>query len=399
MDLGTLYVAPLGTSSAVGWSGSTPGLVFSDPWPAEWNVAAYCDISIDGHAQFNRDITEIRVAPPAGFLPVMTHACLDGGPFMLGYETHDRTRRYVFPRAGSMSINVRAGAPNEYVFEALNEDPVAVFWASMTAVQPLPRRAVIHTAHHHRPPARKPYGGEAVELVPGRLRGFREWKIVRAAEGEPPRLAAISARTIWPWTPVIEARCHRADMGAMYAQFERATMHDPLDVPNADCSCGIYAKHKPMNLNPGHDRVYGVIEAWGKVELGTNGFRAQKARLVALGGAYDQPNGYAVTARFTDLLRMDPTPWHGGPNKDTLAQLGELYRVPTFPDFAEMWAKYPPADVDELLGLPPEPKRTFNSGGPVHGPGKLDSMVLADLLKSMRAAEWDKLFKGNWLGT
>jgi hypothetical protein len=61
------------------------------------------------------------------------------------------------------------------------------------------------------------------------------------------------------------------------------------EAPANDCSCGIYACHQPTDdqvrgastLAP-FQKVMGVVEAWGRVELGHRGFRAQHARVLAL---------------------------------------------------------------------------------------------------------------------
>lgn len=51
-----------------------------------------------------------------------------------------------------------------------------------------------------------------------------------------------------------------------------------------DCMCGFYAYRYPW-YGPGYmgaDKAFAVIEAYGHVSIGSRGFRAEKARIVAL---------------------------------------------------------------------------------------------------------------------
>jgi hypothetical protein len=171
--------------------------------------------------------------------------------------------------------------------------------------------------------------------VPGRLRGFRHWQVLPGVDGAPPRLASITANVVWPWTPTVEARCHRAEIAASGVAFSPIEPHPEEDVPAAHCSCGVYARHW-LARSDQPDRVSGVIEAWGKAEVGENGFRARHARLVALANPqYRQHYGNAV---------------YRGVGDETMTALGELYRVPVFSDERMMIDRYPPGDVTELLG-------------------------------------------------
>ena len=60
---------------------------------------------------------------------------------------------------------------------------------------------------------------------------------------------------------------------------------DPCDGIEADCACGFYAYHDPAILQYGgspEPRVTGIVEAYGRMVVGPKGFRAGKARIVAL---------------------------------------------------------------------------------------------------------------------
>lgn len=64
----------------------------------------------------------------------------------------------------------------------------------------------------------------------------------------------------------------------------------PADM-DADCSCGYYAyfkaKWRSYSFGHGERTIPGVIEGYGKVNLGAKGFRAEKARI--LGITFSQP--------------------------------------------------------------------------------------------------------------
>ena len=104
--------------------------------------------------------------------------------------------------------------------------------------------------------------GEA-PLIAGKIHGVRKWKV----EG-PWLLGPFSAERWMQGGVATEARC-------------AGVRHGPA--PLQECTCGLYAYHPQDSMGaftPG--QVTGVIEAWGKVELYRNGFRAQYARPVAL---------------------------------------------------------------------------------------------------------------------
>ena len=193
--------------------------------------------------------------------------------------------------------------------------------------------------------------GEAVTLVPGRLRGYREWRIRDKGDGDLV-LASPTAGTVWPWTPVHEARCHRQRMAAnprlSFTPLERE--HDPDHVPAKDCSCGIYARHHARDI-VGHQPVAGVIEAWGRIEIGRSGFRARYARLVAI----------AVCPLAAGYRPMAPW-WIPATEEDDYTcnaaqRLSEHYRVPAYLNLRQMIDAFPPVDVSALTGIASQPRR------------------------------------------
>lgn len=203
------------------------------------------------------------------------------------------------------------------------------------------------------------FEGAASTLVPGRLRGYREWNLTSPAD-DVLLLASLTARTIWPWTPVQTARCQL--LNGWMSKYEQE--HGP--VPSPICRCGIYALNKPVFGQYGPDAapVAGVIEAWGRVELGERGFRAQHARIAAL---WVRPvyrpkepfeiqmpdirtlkpgEGFEVSLRFlsTEVEGEEAVELRA----HIVASLGERYRVPMYDTVEAMLSDYPPIDLSAL---------------------------------------------------
>jgi len=74
--------------------------------------------------------------------------------------------------------------------------------------------------------------------------------------------------------------------GVMHARCDARSAHDtgPGDVPDPDCTCGVYAWHRqvPLGASPTRDLVAGAVALWGAVQIHATGMRGQFARVVAL---------------------------------------------------------------------------------------------------------------------
>jgi len=160
------------------------------------------------------------------------------------------------------------------------------------------------------------FTGTEHELVPGVLRGYRAW---RWYEG---RLIACNWGEAWgPGRN--EARCLRYKAcGVPECAVCRSKNHGPI--PASSCACGFYAKHKPGDYDP-RGSVLGVIKAYGKVVLGTLGFRAQYAEIEAI-SFVPHLLVYGIEGTTSDY-----------------------YQVPHFTDPRDMYEQFPPIPVDELL--------------------------------------------------
>jgi hypothetical protein len=108
------------------------------------------------------------------------------------------------------------------------------------------------------------------ELIPdipdiaGVVVGWRAWEV----GGDPPRLHSIVQQTAWNPHERIEADCHKDH-----------------DVPDPQCSCGLYAARTLDHLSEMSYHLYsdddfvivGEVAMWGGVIEGTQGWRAQFA--------------------------------------------------------------------------------------------------------------------------
>lgn len=121
-------------------------------------------------------------------------------------------------------------------------------------------------------PCRRPFSGP--ELAVGTILGFRQFQV--SGTGIFGRLMPISARST-PWTSGENiARCVNG-------------LHSHRAVADKNCSCGFYAYHSPQYAISNFCSplvhgilVHGIIEAYGRVTIGTKGFRAEKARIKML---------------------------------------------------------------------------------------------------------------------
>jgi hypothetical protein len=118
---------------------------------------------------------------------------------------------------------------------------------------------------------------EEAPVVPGRLYGLRAWTVTGGA-----RLGSLAQQGSWAkGSKATKARCaagrgHRA--------------------PAGDCGCGLYALHptvaqcqssfakarRAARAGGTSGDVFGIVAAWGEVELHESGFRAEYARPHAL---------------------------------------------------------------------------------------------------------------------
>lgn len=153
------------------------------------------------------------------------------------------------------------------------------------------------------------------------------------------------------WNPgENDARCIRNPF--RLADYE-AVLPEGHRIAGLDCTCGFYAYFDDSNDYAanrwyGSPKVTGIVEAYGTVTIGSRGFRASKARIVAI----VQPHDYRV-----DLAAI------------TVNYPG----VPVYATVAEALAAHPttkPQDVGiNPRDYPPQSQR-YAQGGIVLAPGQ-----------------------------
>lgn len=121
-----------------------------------------------------------------------------------------------------------------------------------------------------------PPAGGPRPLFPAAIHGIRAWRV-----DDRGILYGAGRGSDWRWAPGGEATvaCCEATVDC-----PESGSHSP---PDPDCGCGLYGVHlgaageyvPEPGLQP---LACGVIEAWGRVELHEDGFRAEFARPVAL---------------------------------------------------------------------------------------------------------------------
>jgi hypothetical protein len=132
--------------------------------------------------------------------------------------------------------------------------------------------------------------------------GFREWLIVRGTLTSPYIPFRWEERTA-------RARCFPANRNL---QFGRGWVDEPHVVPHAQCKCGIYALHRPRSTTPfpDADRVWGVVSTWGRIEVHSDGMRAEHARVEAIALGVGERRGNEPTLRrIAERLKVDLVEW------------------------------------------------------------------------------------------
>jgi hypothetical protein len=155
-------------------------------------------------------------------------------------------------------------------------------------------------------------GDSGRALVPGSLRGYRTWRLLGRHAPVPAGalpLSSVTRRVVWP--PTLEARCTPPDRewhAAAPSQMAVGSHRSPA----RGCDCGVYAWYAPDDAGILYARVFGVVEASGLVLMGDRGFRAARARIIAVVtrnrrlAAACAAAGVTVYRRRRDLLRDHP---------------------------------------------------------------------------------------------
>lgn len=97
--------------------------------------------------------------------------------------------------------------------------------------------------------------------------GLRHWNVTPEGELHSPIIEGV-------WQPGVNvAKCIK---GRVWQPWN----HDGPS-PVGGCSCGIYAHHEQVGISHSSG-IIGVVRGWGSVRVHPDGWRAEKARIVAL---------------------------------------------------------------------------------------------------------------------
>jgi hypothetical protein len=161
-------------------------------------------------------------------------------------------------------------------------------------------------------------------LVPGSLRGYRTWRLLRrrthVPDGTLPLTSVTRRRVVWG--PSLTARCTPSDTGI--ARPWSPTLAGDHHAPQAGCSCGIYGWYVPTDTGMVSARVFGVVEASGLILMGERGFRAQTVKIAGVVTRNRRVTtactraGIPVYRRRRDLL-------HDYPPEDLSSLLGNVH--------------------------------------------------------------------------
>lgn len=162
----------------------------------------------------------------------------------------------------------------------------------------------------------KPRSTGPAALFPSRLFGLRQWTADFDEDGEL-RLGGFGNREWRRDGETTWAVCRPSGFAPM--------PRHPSPAPAGNCTCGLYANHpwavdrdrwepdSPIRTLP--LSVPGIVEAWGRVHVHAEGFRAQYARpraLVLIGYPPESDLGRLVRrladAHRADLLEVPSTP-------------------------------------------------------------------------------------------
>lgn len=194
-------------------------------------------------------------------------------------------------------------------------------------------------------------------LVLGVLRGFRAWDLEiwsnplihgQADTTSPDFLGLFATSISVPWTQPMKAQCLRTAgcpcESCAVARSLHIPTHDPAEgpIPVTSCECGIYGWYHPEWIVEDHwwpkSGAVGVIEASGKVVLGSRGFRAEQARTVALAPACNP-----------DAMHGNVLPFLAAFDRILPRLLGHGVKV--FDDVDALYAEYPPEDLSSLVDV------------------------------------------------
>lgn len=221
------------------------------------------------------------------------------------------------------------------------------------------------------------FSGEEFDYAPGSIHGLRSWRMDSFG-----RLTGVTHKEVWtpgenvatckavkrvqcPSVSAKKIRKWEEDRYAIRLYREGAPKIDPRSIlmpcgKDLTCAAGYHSVPSGHSFDPrcecgfwayfedgfsAHGDVVGVVESYGKTTIGTKGFRAERARIVAF-----QTKSLSLT-KTTRLAELYPDAAH----YDTLAALvrafPSLMNKEWGPMDKDFWTKASPQDDNDYMNL------------------------------------------------
>lgn len=173
--------------------------------------------------------------------------------------------------------------------------------------------------------SQRDYSGEKNFLTIEGVLGYRQWAYT-------PQTGLSSMKSADWSTGKTHAECQRMVFENNFKEHKS---------PEISCYCGIYAHYLPLeSYTRNYSSVFGVIEASGKILMGTKGYRAEKAKILALAGFGYHNEWFEVSY-----------PEESKYARDGLLEFCDSIGVYYFNDVQEMIHQFPQVDLS-TLGVP-----------------------------------------------
>lgn len=168
----------------------------------------------------------------------------------------------------------------------------------------------------------------------------------------------------------------------------------PHKAPDNDCGCGLYAYHdlSRMDTNGSYGPISAAVAAWGKLCVHGDGFRAEKAQVIAI-AHQKEFDSILQQIKATDFLQSTTNVKatqkelirQGIPDEDAMKEIAEAYAIPYLAwdelepyalehgeplpaemipgrSRAKMAIKSPAAPKGKTIPVPPQPPAVIGSG-------------------------------------
>lgn len=192
------------------------------------------------------------------------------------------------------------------------------------------------------------------KLVPGKLIGFRRFRFDSVS---------FMLKSMLNHVPAMPGENTAEHIGYSYYSADLYSRH--CNAPAEGCFCGFYGYYTPelidTTFNSNAGTCCAVVEVWGKVILGTKGFRAQKMKILGVVA----PDEVVRCAPTVGMVVEEMGLWAREAERQVYYNAWGItvqrYGVREYPTIEDMVSSHPPQDVSHLIPTPdaelPEPVR------------------------------------------